>query len=69
MFYMCRKIISDAKINISPQDLPKPATTPLEILMDPDQMLHFHQQSEVKHAEALSKLVLEKAANFVIDNS
>ena len=69
MFYMCRKIITDAKINISPQDLPKPATNPLEILLDPDQMLNFHQQSEVKHAEALSKLVLEKAANFVIDNS
>jgi trigger factor len=69
MFYMCRKIISDAKISISPQDLPKPATTPLEILMDPDQMLHFHEQSEVKHAEALSKLVLEKAADYVISHS
>jgi len=69
MFYMCRKIISDAKITISPQDLPKPATTPLEILMDPDQMLHFHEQSEVKHAEALSKLVLEKAAEYVVGNS
>jgi trigger factor len=69
MFYMCRKIITDAKISISPQDLPKPATTPLEILMDPDQMLHYHEQSEVKHAEALSKLVLEKAADFVIGNS
>lgn len=69
MFYMCRKIINDAKITISPQDLPKPATTPLEILMDPDQMLHFHEQSEVKHAEALSKLVLEKAADYVIGNA
>lgn len=69
MFYMCRKIISDAKISISPTDLPKPATSPLEILMDPDQMLHFHEHSEVKHAEALSKLVLEKAADFVITNS
>lgn len=69
MFYMCRKIISDAKISISPADLPKPASTPLEILMDPDQMLHYHENSEVKHAEALSKLVLEKAADFVISNS
>ena len=69
MFYMCRKIISDAKINISPQDLPNPATTPLEILMDPEQMLHFHEQSEVKHAEALSKLVLEKAADYIVQNS
>lgn len=69
MFYMCRKIINDAKITISPQDLPKPATTPLEILMDPDQMLHFHEQSEVKHAEALSKLVLEKAADYVVSHS
>ncbi|NDD58049.1 MAG: trigger factor [Chlamydiae bacterium] len=69
MFYMCRKIIADAKINISPLDLPKPATTPLEILMDPDQMLHFHEQSEVKHAEALSKLVLQKAADYIVENS
>lgn len=69
MFYMCRKIIDDAKIIISPLDLPEPATTPLEILMDPDQMLHFHEHSEVKHAEALSKLVLEKAADYVVNHS
>ena len=69
MFYMCRKIISDAKISISPQDLPQPATTPLEILMDPDQMLNFHDHSEVRQAEALSKLVLEKAADYVVVNS
>jgi FKBP-type peptidyl-prolyl cis-trans isomerase (trigger factor) len=69
MFYICRKIISDAKLNISPLDLPRPAATPLEILMDPEQMLHYHGQSEVKHAEALSKLVLEKAADYIVQNS
>jgi trigger factor len=69
MFYLCRKIIDDAHISIKPEDLPKAATTPLEILMDPDQMLNFHGNSEVKHAEALSKLVLEKAAEYVIGNS
>jgi hypothetical protein len=45
MFYMCRKIISDAKLNVSPLDLPKPPTTPLELLMDPEQMLHYHEDS------------------------
>jgi trigger factor len=68
MFYLCRKIISDANISVGPQDLPKPATTPLEFLLDPSQMLHFHENTEVKQAEALSKLILEKAAEHIISN-
>ncbi len=66
MFYLCRKIITDAKISVSPTDLPSASSTPLEMLMDPDQMLHFHGNPNVKQAEALSKLVLEKAAEYVI---
>lgn len=69
MFYLCRKLLSDAKITISPQDLPQPPLTPLEALLNPDQMLHYHQQPEIKHAEALSRLVLEKAEDYVIDNA
>jgi trigger factor len=69
MFYLCRKLLSDAKISISPQDLPQPPSTPLEALLNPDQMLQYHQQPEVKHAEALSRLVLEKAEDYVIENA
>lgn len=64
MFYMCRKILADANITISPQDLPAPATTPLEILLQthsPHQMMN-----EVQQAEAYSRLILEKAEDYII---
>ncbi len=69
MFYLCRKILADAQISVSPKDLPAPASTPLEVLMDPNQMLDYHQKPEIKHAEALSRLVLEKAEDFIITNA
>lgn len=67
MFYLCRKILNDAKITISPQDLPPPATTPLEILLQTHQAPQI--TNEVQQAEAYSRLILEKAEDFVIANA
>ena len=33
MFYLCRKILADAKITISPKDLPKAPDSPLACLL------------------------------------
>ena len=68
MFYLCRKVISDAKIRISAEDLPPSPTTPLEMLLTPQKLHHHQQNPEIQHAEAFSRLVLEKAEDWIIAN-
>ncbi len=69
MFYLCRQIISDANIRISGTDVPNPASSPLEMLLNPQKMFHHQRNPEIEHAEAYSRLVLEKAEDFVIQNA
>ncbi|MBX3718652.1 MAG: trigger factor [Parachlamydiales bacterium] len=69
MFYLCRKVIADANIRISAQDIPAPATTPLEFLLNPQKMFHHQRNAEIEHAEAFSRLVLEKAEDHIITNA
>ncbi len=69
MYYLCRKIIADAQIRISAQDLPPPATSPLEFLLDPQKLYHHNKNPEVEHAEAFSRLLLEKAEDYLITNA
>jgi trigger factor len=69
IFYLCRKIISDASIQILPTDVPPPSTSALELLLNPQKMFHHSRNTEVEHSEAFSRLVLEKAEDFVIRNA
>jgi trigger factor len=69
MYYLCRQIISDASIRISPEDVPPPSSSILELLLDPQKIRHHERNPEVEHAEAFSRLVLEKAEDFVIRNA
>ena len=69
LFYLCRKVIADAKLTITQQDLPKPPTTPLEALMSPQPYFHPHEHSEVRQAEAYSRLVLEKAEDYLVSHA
>ena len=69
MFYLCRQIIADASIPISHTDLPAPSTSPLEMLLNPQKVFHHENNTEVEHAEAYSRLVLEKAEDFVLRNA
>ena len=70
MFYICRKILADAKLNVSPQDIPAYPSTPLELLLAPQpQSLHPHGNNEVKQAETYSRLLLEKAQDFLISHA
>ena len=66
MFYLCRKVVADAKISVSAQDIPPPASSPLEFLLNPQKMFHHQKNAEVEHAEAFSRLVLEKAEDYLI---
>jgi trigger factor len=69
MFYLCRQIVNDAKIRISAADIPSPSTSALEMLVNPQKLFHHQRNPEIEHAEAFSRLVLEKAEDFVIRNA
>jgi trigger factor len=69
MFYLCRQIVNDAQIRISAADIPPPASSALEMLMNPQKMYHHQRNPEMEQAEAFSRLVLEKAEDFIIRNS
>jgi len=69
MFYLCRKIVADAQITITPADVPPPSLSALEMLLDPQKFLQQQRNPETEHAEAFSRLVLEKAEDFIIRNA
>lgn len=69
MFYLCRKIISDAKITISPDDIRKTPDSPLAFLLGDRRDFHPQDNKEVHEAEAFSRLLLEKAEDFVISHA
>lgn len=65
LFYLCRKIITDAKISVTAQDIPPPASNALELLLNPQKIHHHQRTPEVEHAEAYSRLLLEKAEDYL----
>ena len=65
MFYLCRKTVSEANIRISAEDVPSAVSTPLEILLNPQNPNHSNHP-EIEHAEAYSRLILEKAEDWII---
>jgi trigger factor len=69
MFYLCRKIAEDAKITVSPKDLPAPASNALEMLLQPAQPSPYGGEPEVQQAEAFSRILLEKTEDFLIANA
>jgi FKBP-type peptidyl-prolyl cis-trans isomerase (trigger factor) len=69
MFYLCRKILKDAKISISPNDIPKVSDQPLEALMGQGRENHPQGNTEMHQAEAFSRLLLEKAENYIISKA
>lgn len=66
MFYLCRKIVTDAKIPISPKDLPKVPKTPLNLLLGQSRPEDAQAEEEVHPAAAYSRLLLEKAEDYII---
>ncbi len=69
MFYICRKIISDAKISISPNDIEKPQTDFLDLLVSKSRNEHPQEMNEMHQAEAFSRLLLDKAEDFIISHA
>jgi hypothetical protein len=69
MFYLCRHIITKANIRISAEDIPPPANSPLEWLINPQKLFHHKRNPETEHAEAYSRLVLEKAEDYILKHA
>lgn len=68
LFYLCRKICEDNKIRLDPAELNPNINSPLEAMFaDPSQMYNAQSQSQEQQAIALSRLMLSKAEDFVID--
>jgi trigger factor len=66
MYYLCRKIVQDASITITPADIRKAPTSSLEFLLGDRRDFHPQDNEEVHQAETYSRLLLEKAEDFVI---
>jgi trigger factor len=69
MFYLCRKILEDAKISISAKDVPPPLSSPLEALLIHQKVIDPLQDPNMHEAEVVSRLLLEKAEDYLIDNA
>lgn len=66
LFYICRQIIQDNKIQLSEDELRQGAKTPLDAMfMDPE-LLHAPQNEE-ERAVLMSKYMLKKAEDFAIE--
>ncbi|MFY7842754.1 MAG: trigger factor [Rhabdochlamydiaceae bacterium] len=66
MFYICRKIMSDAKLSVSEKDLDKPADNILSHLLQAMDKQNDQNGQNLSKAESLSKVFLEKAEDLVI---
>lgn len=69
IFYLCRKIIQDANINITVKDVPAPITDPLEAILKPGAQMHDPNEPDVKQAEAYSRVILEKAEDWILQHA
>ena len=69
LFYLCRKVIENANISVTAQDIPPAASDPLEFLLNPQKIHHHKHTPEIEHAEAYSRILLEKAEDYLIANA
>ncbi len=67
MFYLCQKLVNDQKIEVMAKDMHEAPSTALEMLFSPRQ--EFQNDTEKHSSEAYSRLVLEKAEDFIVKNA
>ncbi|MEM7174546.1 MAG: trigger factor [Chlamydiota bacterium] len=70
LFYLSRKIVQDQEISISPREIEDKNETILEALFqDPLDLYHPEKDSQEQKALAFSRLVLEKAEDYLIEHA
>lgn len=67
LFYLCRKLIADHKIEVSTEELKPSHANLLEMMFDKNYQGDLDKQSEEQKALSLSRLMLSKAHDFIID--
>jgi len=66
LFYLCRKIALDNRLSVHPKDLQEEIHTPLEAMFADRELANPNKTEEQKNL-LLSRILLEKAQDFVID--
>jgi len=66
LFYTCRHILEKEKIPVSLEDVPQANQSMLEMFLAPQRP---RPQNQVQRAETLSRLILEKAQDFLISHA
>jgi trigger factor len=69
LFYLCRTLLAKERISISPADLETLPADPLDVMLNPSAHMHDPRTPEIKQAEAYSRLMLEKAADWILEHS
>lgn len=69
VFYVCRTLTAKEGLSISAADLQPLPTDTLEALLNPDAQMHDPRAPDIKQAEAYSRLMLEKTADWVISKA
>ena len=64
LFYLCRKVVDDAKLEINPDEIESQASTPLEAMFMPNRPPESENQEQ--KALAISRLMLTKAQDYLI---
>ena len=68
LFYICRKIAGENGIKVSPADLNQGIETPLDAMFADPQMMEAAQDKN-RQAAALSRILLNKAQDFLIETA
>ncbi|GAB4192919.1 MAG: trigger factor [Simkaniaceae bacterium] len=66
LFYISKKVVSDANIKITQEELRPQVSTPLEAMFVDPSLFQFEQKSEEEQALTLSRVMLAKAEDYLI---
>lgn len=67
LFYLAKKILFDAGMTVSKEDLHPSAQTPLEMLFTDPNLIQFDEKPKEEQAIILSRIMLKKASDYVIN--
>lgn len=67
LFYLAKKILFDAGITLTKEDLHPSVPTPLEMLFTDPNLIQFDEKPKEEQAIILSRIMLKKASDYVIN--
>lgn len=67
LFYLAKKILFDAGITVTKEDLHPSVQSPLEMLFTDPNLIQFDEKPKEEQAIILSRIMLKKASDYVIN--